>query len=688
MNNVGHRTLNVDAKTSLRDLHDFAARTGQDSRIRGRTVDGQLQLYAKPDSNRFGMLSKLSPSAIYHRHVAQKALATIFDNHARKTGEPVADILTSNVKTPVGGDLKAGKLNVAAAIAAFRPVKEDQQSDTIPGTVGPTSEILGLNSDGVKSLLSEAAAVILAKGDLTEVTEKLGKLLTKNFDASNPSDQARRDFGTSLGVPERHHMRMALKELTYPGQSPLENALAPLQIVIDGAYDQAAARSSPDSFDGDFKFSLGGVTYETSPTKAPIGQGGSGIVREFRSFDSSPSVAVKIAHPSHDPNQKQYRAQEALKEINLHKRVEGEGHPNVTAMKGAIRLPGGGFAIILEMARFGDLKGFSGKLAAAVEAGVVTKQEALLAQRSAIRDKLQGVVHSHDNGMMNQDVKDENFLVTGDGTIKLADNGGARERDGYDFTSVGTMTAAFVSPEVDRGFEVVKELSEALGERPLPRLDGPLDRAEGVEARVFEDVPQREANPTEAAISGLISKTFPNASDDEHRTLVSDYRAAMKQQILDGQLSPEKRDGYAVGLAAKRLVYTKDMHAAASVMPGETSGYAVDVMALRDLIAKMSDEDVASRVAPRDALKHGAVDLTPDQVAGAKDIIKRVGNWSIAEANKAVPRPLFRTSVSLPDPGPTTPDASPARPASLPPGVDLRAELMAEMNQSWSTTTV
>ena len=114
------------------------------------------------------------------------------------------------------------------------------------------------------------------------------------------------------------------------------------------------------------------------------------------------------------------------------------------------------------------------------------------------------LAHVHEAGLVHRDVKPQNLLLRGDGTLKLADFGIARAADATAFTQAGTVlgTAAYLAPEQTLGEEVTAAadvyslgavLYELLTGRPPFEFETLAELAD--KQRRMEIVPVRELEP-------------------------------------------------------------------------------------------------------------------------------------------------------------------------------------------------
>ncbi len=189
-----------------------------------------------------------------------------------------------------------------------------------------------------------------------------------------------------------------------------------------------------------------------------LGEGGMGVVWTATDTSLEREVAIKVlpealgAH--HDRLARFEREAKLLASLN---------HPNIAAVYGLHRGPGGERFIAMELVPGEDL-------AAVLERGPLSVDRAL-AYAAQIAEALEA---AHEQGVIHRDLKPANIMVTPEGRIKVLDFGLAKSFDADPgsvagspsisptLTSAGTVagvilgTAAYMSPEQARGQAVDK----------------------------------------------------------------------------------------------------------------------------------------------------------------------------------------------------------------------------------------
>ncbi len=170
-----------------------------------------------------------------------------------------------------------------------------------------------------------------------------------------------------------------------------------------------------------------------------VGRGGMALVFLARDRETDARVAVKLLadNLSADPHLRERFRREA----DLGKRLS---HPNVVRVLASGETDGRAF-MVLEYVDGGNLA------EELLRAGPLPPERvaALGAQAAA------GLAHAHERGLVHRDVKPQNLLLAGDGTLKVSDFGVARAVDGTRLTEIGSVlgTAAYLAPEQARGEE-------------------------------------------------------------------------------------------------------------------------------------------------------------------------------------------------------------------------------------------
>jgi serine/threonine-protein kinase len=171
-----------------------------------------------------------------------------------------------------------------------------------------------------------------------------------------------------------------------------------------------------------------------------LGQGGMALVYRARDGELDRPVAIKLLADNLASDQGFRRR--FLREARLAARL---AHPNVVQIYDMGAVDGRPY-IVMEYVE-GET------LAALLE------RRGRIPAREATELALQvcdGLQHAHEAGLVHRDVKPQNVLVCGDGTLKITDFGIARSAHGTRLTEIGSVlgTAAYLAPEQAAGEEV------------------------------------------------------------------------------------------------------------------------------------------------------------------------------------------------------------------------------------------
>jgi serine/threonine protein kinase len=150
-----------------------------------------------------------------------------------------------------------------------------------------------------------------------------------------------------------------------------------------------------------------------------LGQGGFGRVSEFTG-PGGQRVAVKELF-SHIPQE------EAQAEFNAHSRAMGDGTntSHIVGLVGkTVNSSGEITGIVTEVMEGGDGLDAMNKILDAERDGRITPEDSRLIRLTMLKDMATGLGQLHSSkGVMHRDVKPENFLVSGDGVVKVSDFG-------------------------------------------------------------------------------------------------------------------------------------------------------------------------------------------------------------------------------------------------------------------------
>jgi eukaryotic-like serine/threonine-protein kinase len=217
----------------------------------------------------------------------------------------------------------------------------------------------------------------------------------------------------------------------------------------------------------------------------PLGHGGMASVYRARDTALGREVALKVLAENLTGDEELLKR--FLREARLAARLS---HPNVVSVYDVGEEEDGRPYIVMELVEGETL----------AERGRVSPDEA----RDLALQAARGLAHAHEAGLVHRDVKPANLLLSGDGTLKIADFGISRAAETTRLTQVGTVlgTAAYLAPEQALGEEVTAAadvyslgvvLYELLTGRPPFEFESLADLAE--KQRAMAIAPVRELAP-------------------------------------------------------------------------------------------------------------------------------------------------------------------------------------------------
>ena len=177
----------------------------------------------------------------------------------------------------------------------------------------------------------------------------------------------------------------------------------------------------------------------------PLGHGGMASVYLARDTELDRPVALKLLAENLGGDESLQRR--FVREARLAARLS---HPNVVSVYDAGEDDGRPY-IVMEYVDGENLAELLSRC------GRIPPDEA----RGLALQAAHGLAHAHNAGLVHRDVKPQNLILRGDGTLKVADFGIARAAETTALTQAGTVlgTAAYLSPE------------QALGEEVTPATD-------------------------------------------------------------------------------------------------------------------------------------------------------------------------------------------------------------------------
>ena len=289
--------------------------------------------------------------------------------------------------------------------------------------------------------------------------------------------------------------------------------------------------SSPNRMASDKStITVGGVQYDLVET---LGEGGNGAVSRYCDPVTGKTVVVKsLLGQASDK-----KRAELVAEMRTHRQVLNEdpdapGAKNLVGMEGAAVSSDGSLHLMLEDAEGGDVTLAGNALVALEKQGILPPEARQAIAQDMLRQTVMAMKAMEARGLVHNDLKPANMMMTADGTLKVIDFGESRfvdeageapkENDGKFKT-----TGGFASPEVTgRTDAKVTSRSDAFALSGIIRsLGGPdmdqnmatKDNAQPVTAlgRVAKALtdPDPDKRPS---LDAVLASTYLNSAEKDH----------------------------------------------------------------------------------------------------------------------------------------------------------------------------
>ncbi|MBL4915788.1 protein kinase family protein [Szabonella alba] len=273
--------------------------------------------------------------------------------------------------------------------------------------------------------------------------------------------------------------------------------------------------SSPNRMaDDKSKISVGGVDYDLAET---LGEGGFGAVRRYRDPATGKTVVVK----SLTGNVSDKKRAAMVEEMRTHRQLLNEdpdapGAKNLVGMEGAAVSSDGSLHLMLEDAEGGDVTLAGNALVELERQGILPPEARQAIAQDMLRQAVMAMKAMEARGLVHNDLKPANMMMTAEGTLKVIDFGESRFI-GDDGTAPDQETGGFqttggyAAPEVEgRTDAPVTSRADAFALHGILRALGGPDMDQGKATR-------ENAQPVTAL--GRLAKGLSDPDPDKRPSL-------------------------------------------------------------------------------------------------------------------------------------------------------------------------
>ncbi|MBC7153514.1 MAG: protein kinase [Rhodobacteraceae bacterium] len=487
-----------------------------------------------------------------------------FGPYQTRTDTVTADAKTANIR----GDLEAttntdwiddeAEYQVAAAKRAMgyaRTADIDTLADTSAAPVNVVPEPKKFDPDmafdGVyNGDVPDDITVQQTDQIVTNATKKL-----RDFIAATPADSD--ELFDIMMMSKKDLARMANHALT--GVDSPNGITESHKVMLARLSDELSATiraNSPNKMADDLsEITIGG---EKFTREKDLGAGGFGIARRFRSqADPDKTVVIKSLHCD-DPNKWDEKRDAMAAEMRTNQRLSsvddgGPGADNLLAMSGAAISNDGTLHIMMEDAAGGDISDFANNLAALSNFGMMSPEAHDVLSRDMVQQTLMGMKALEARGLMHNDMKPENMLLTADGKVKIMDFGESRFGDdtgnapnqvaAAEADDLFNLTPGYASPEqTDDTVTTVTAKSDVFALAGIAKILAASDysptsvRKDQKPATALGRMVSAASDPDPSkrpSLDALLGSTFVTANATDHpQEDIDDLRAAAVEMSM------------------------------------------------------------------------------------------------------------------------------------------------------------
>jgi serine/threonine protein kinase len=434
----------------------FARKLSETDTLHGkRNEDGSITLFTKKRGKLNQAWKKITGTAKEERKLAEEAIKCVFGNDFQIQCKASQPMTAHHLRTAIETD---------ALVKEIKTQKE-QNSDPVfhPHTdvhAKIQSEFLKEMRNTMRNCPNDADQISQAA---TLYGEKLADSLKSIFNTLDKQQQ--------FVAEHRGEFKSYLRSrLMLDGEKLLSNPVR--QDLFEKFLDESVDALCVNLFersDVDGEITMAGQRYIRIENNQTFSEAGTGAIEKYRRAAADPNnpqpddiIIVKQETEQETQGGASGARKRALDELSAQHRANGSKSEHVTRLIGAAVGSDGKLRIAMEFAPYRDLKKFRMRLDAAVEASVLSPEEADNAKLLLFYDMFKGMIALHEQGMTHFDVKSQNIFIGADGKAKYGDFGKTQNTRQKKLTSRPVDNTRLLSPEIIKGERDAKKESAGI----------------------------------------------------------------------------------------------------------------------------------------------------------------------------------------------------------------------------------